>query len=153
MSWKCNSLLSLCTLLSLDMVICSIPVRLVPVLSPSVFTYTSSLNMDFVAFAYRWSFRNAGYPVPPISSFFDLPTVLQVHEAGASGSQNLQGGDGGDENSRNKTRKAQSEGELPHDQVQDEYSNSEEDKANLDDGEDRHDDNLAVSGDDYIVEG
>lgn len=51
--------------------------------------------MDVVAFSYGCIFREAGDPVPPISSVFDVPTVPQVWETVAYAIQNSKCGNGG----------------------------------------------------------
>lgn len=109
--------------------------------------------MDAVSYDYWWSFRKAGDPVAQISSVLDVPTVAQLQDTGTWGTQNSQGEYFGDANNGNNFNKAQSQGELPHDEVEDEYPDSEEDRANVYDDNDSDDDDFEVPGDDEIVGG
>lgn len=91
-------------------------------------------------------------PVLRIYSLVIVPTVPQVQDIGVLGSSNSQGGDGGVANIGNKMRAARSEGKLPHEQMEDEYPDSEKNRVNDDDNEDLEDDSFCVFGDEEIVE-
>lgn len=58
---------------------------------------------------------------------------------------NSQGAYGCNAKSGKKTKKSQYELELPHDQVEDEYQDSKEGRANADDDENPYHDDFAVA--------
>lgn len=86
-------------------------------------------------------------------SVLDVTTVLWVQEACALGSQKSKGGNGGDANAGNNTKTTHSEAELPHDQIKDEYQDSEAYGVNADDEKESDDDEVSIPDDDEIFEG
>lgn len=106
------------------------------------------------AFTYRWDFRNARDPVPPMSFVLQFLTVPQVQMDGASRIQNSQAGDGGDAYNRKSTNKIKSLQNYEEDESENEYTDSEErsKNSNNDDDDDPDYNEFIVFGDNEILE-